>query len=105
MEQRTIGAITWSPGPNRTNNLDGKMKLHATIKYSLLPKRIKQKIEKDSQEDKIMDHENTLIEMGYLRPKKKKKGQKVKPSFVKKLKIKDEDENEEISDEDAIEVA
>ena len=82
-------------------NLDERMKTHATVKYSLLliififiiayaankcykmPKRIKQRMEKESQEGRITDHENALIEMGYLRPKTKKKkkqsqiGQKV----------------------------
>ena len=84
-------------------NLDERMKTHATVKYSLLliififiiayaankcykmPKRIKQRMEKESQEGRITDNENALIEMGYLRPKTKKRkkqsqvGQKVKP--------------------------
>ena len=114
---------------NTVEDLDGRMKFHATVKYSLLliififiisyaankcykrPKRIKQRIEKDSQEDRIMDHENALIEMGYLRPKtkkkekKSKKGQKVKPTVVKKSKIKVKDEYDEISEKEAKEVA
>ena len=108
-------------------DLDGKVKLHATIKYSLLliiflfiigyignkcykmPKRVKEKVNKNLQDDKILDHENALLEMGYLKPKKKKKKNQMKKNTVvklkKKVKVKEEEENGTDSDEEAIELA
>ena len=54
-----------------------------------MPKRIKEKINKNLQEDKIMDHENTLLEMGYLKPKKKRKRRQPKKEPVVKQTKKD----------------
>ena len=72
-----------------------------------MPKKVKEKVHKNLQEDKILDHENTLMEMGYLKPKRKrKKNQGKKNTEVKpKKKVKVEEENGTDSDEEAVELA
>ena len=110
--------------------LEGKVKVHATIKYSLLliiflfiigyignkcykmPKRVKEKVNKSLQDDKILDHENALLEMGYLKPRKKKKKNQVKNQVKKnkevkqkkEAKVKEEEEIGSESEEEATEL-
>ena len=47
-----------------------------------IPIKMKQKMEKRTQDEKIENHEDALIEMGYLKPKKKAK--KAKDAEAKK---------------------
>ena len=53
-----------------------------------MPQKVNEKLEKRIQEDRIEDHENALIKMGYLKPKKKQKKKKTKKDHDVKTKKK-----------------
>ena len=109
---------------NSIDNLDEKINHYSIINWSLIlvifvfiisyishqlykmPRKVKENINKNIQDDRIMEHENALLEMGYLKAKKKKKKRQPKKEpkvkQTKKDKNKDEDDSGEDSDENAI---
>ena len=65
-----------------------------------MPKRIKEKVNKDLQDEKIIDHENALIEMGYMKSKQKKKKNQVKGQVKKKQEVKQKKETKVKKDDE-----
>ena len=63
-----------------------------------IPMKMKQKMEKRTQDEKIENHEDALIEMGYLKPKRKAK--KAQDAEAKK-KAKEAEAKKKAKDEKA----
>ena len=107
---------------NKVNDLEDNMNKHLVIKYGLLlmlfiviggyvgqrcknmPQKVKEKMEKRTQEERIETHEDALIEMGYLKPKKKKKKKMTKNDNDVKTKKKVKIEKTESDSEEETEI-